>query len=1181
MDNNFIKIDDLVRQRLGGEQEQERAGAWMRMNDLLDQKMPVRPAGLYWRRMFSAVIALVLLSLLTAGGYELSSYLKKGAGDNGMVAAAAPVPAHNITNSTAPNSVDGAVPANSDNNTANNDNNNSEHNTSPVTANSNDKKSDDHKYTNTANNKNSDKKSVTEGGTAHASNANTGHVANATGKQYIVSNTNGNTLVNGTGGSGENQAVAGNSNGGSGTETGKSTATANANRTGAAVPGNNDTRGKGNKGTGPNSNSGDGAGDSGKQIAATGGNNGTTGNAATGIKATGTSKSNHKGKSSQNNASNGRDVAMTGTNNVGSVSGENNGNGKQDAAVNNYGSAAGTSAVAANNNNKEKRSTHNKQSVVTGGNNKGTDGGANTNTGKGSVAVNNNVTGADNAVAANNQSKNGKHHNNHGGHSEGSATAGNNTTPGGVAGADTKEHSLAANTNNAIAGLTGAKEVTTGNNNNAKVKGHKAPGSHGRQNAITANTNNVVAEDVSKTSGKEVAATGNNSTTDVAGSVTGKKPVTSKNGSKKNNGSNKEVNVFAANTSNIGNSEAGKKAGVAGNSTGADNNAAIEDAGKQITAVVKTNHKSRAGKSGAGKQLVGANNTDAPGVSNTTGASGKQIAGVNNTKHAKSTGADKGNNTGAPVLGSGAGVTNSNAVSKATGNANGAGKNEDHTAGDNAGGLDNGTGLTSVVKTGKKLNKTNGASEKTPAVTKQVGKKANAKNNTIGNATAVVAGDAQEGATAASGSGNATAAKGQSGNNGKSTNAGKLILGSHASGAKSVAAISAGKAIASNTSNSTGSGSNTGTKRGSGSGSGTSGNKANKSATTSNQVAENTDHKKMGKRTIEKLVLHEHFIKTSPFDGYYAIDTVSIGKYEEEYALANDAAGGMAAPAGRARRIFGPMPDPSYYGSSASASALASGSSTGKSSAGTLKETLSNKKSGAASMEKISAAFNDIKTHVGAVQFAPGLTAGINGTFFGPNSFKGFQFGVSGNFIFSENVSVMTELKYFHRINNDFTLDDNYYNYTPIASGGYNKQLVTNSYSFSALQGFEMPVAAAYHVGNFNFYLGGNFVYNFSINTGAGNPPSTDPSQTVSQIGDDNKPKLSISDFTSRFGIGYLFGMSFIVSPNVNIDLRNVQTLWDNSTSSGQKIISSDLYRSPSLQLSIGYRLGNKSSSKE
>ncbi len=226
-------------------------------------------------------------------------------------------------------------------------------------------------------------------------------------------------------------------------------------------------------------------------------------------------------------------------------------------------------------------------------------------------------------------------------------------------------------------------------------------------------------------------------------------------------------------------------------------------------------------------------------------------------------------------------------------------------------------------------------------------------------------------------------------------------------------------------------------------------------------------------------------------------------------------------------------------------------------------------------VKKLSAAFNDVKESASRAHMVGGITAGINSNFFGANSFKGFQFGLTANLVFNDTWNIMTEMKYFHRLNNNKSIEDNYYTYTPTSGNQFSKQLLLNSYSFSALHSIEMPVAIRYAKGKFNFYSGGNFLYSFSINTGAETLPTYNVAPVlVNEVGPDNAPKLKEEDFRSRFGIGYLFGFSYRLAPNANLDFRTVQTVWDNSNSTGARTVSGQLYRAPSLQLSIMYRLG-------
>lgn len=244
----------------------------------------------------------------------------------------------------------------------------------------------------------------------------------------------------------------------------------------------------------------------------------------------------------------------------------------------------------------------------------------------------------------------------------------------------------------------------------------------------------------------------------------------------------------------------------------------------------------------------------------------------------------------------------------------------------------------------------------------------------------------------------------------------------------------------------------------------------------------------------------------------------------------------------------------------------------------TKSKTSESKHKGMSVIKKLAMAFNDVKNNASKTTFEPGLTAGVNSYFFGPSTLKGFQFGLTGDIIFNDSWNVMTELKYFHRVNNNTSVQDNYYSYTQVGTQ-YLKQLQLNSYSFSALHSLEMPVAVRYHMGNFNFYAGGNLLYAFSINTGATSIPDYNATpEYVNTPGTDDKGVLSETDFKSRFGLGYLFGFSYNLSQNFSLDLRNVQTVWDNAATTGAKNISSQLYKTPSIQLSVMYRLGGNRS---
>ncbi len=395
--------------------------------------------------------------------------------------------------------------------------------------------------------------------------------------------------------------------------------------------------------------------------------------------------------------------------------------------------------------------------------------------------------------------------------------------------------------------------------------------------------------------------------------------------------------------------------------------------------------------------------------------------------------------------------------------------------------------------------------------------------------------------------------------------------------------------------------------------------------------ADGEDGNAPGKRVVTRMVVREREVKTGDNEFMTKVDTISMEKMNrggngeeeaeedtEETAVAaktaakgagsNTAVAGEPAATGmegsgsgsvtakrrRGRRHNAADESPAALsagtsaGNAAEETAMASESASPaatvaaseESASGTpaaAEEAKTNKKtkarSGVSLLQKLSAAFNDVKQNAAGAHLMGGLTAGINNNFFGPSNMRGFQFGLFGTLVLNDSWNMMAELKYFNRVNNN-TIDDNYYSYTNVGTQ-YRRNLVLNTYDFAALHTLEMPVSIRYTKGNFNFYAGGNFMYSFSINTAPTTitDPNTPPTY-VNTPGTDNTPQYNKDDFRSRFGLGYLFGFSYQVGRNTSLDLRSVQTVWDNAASTGARSISGQLMRTPSLQLSVMYRLG-------
>ncbi len=221
----------------------------------------------------------------------------------------------------------------------------------------------------------------------------------------------------------------------------------------------------------------------------------------------------------------------------------------------------------------------------------------------------------------------------------------------------------------------------------------------------------------------------------------------------------------------------------------------------------------------------------------------------------------------------------------------------------------------------------------------------------------------------------------------------------------------------------------------------------------------------------------------------------------------------------------------------------------------------------------------DMKFNLSQIRFYPGISAGGNSYMFGANNFSGFQIGLFGLLTFGENLSAMAELKYVHRFNGGATLNDNYTDVRTAPNGaGYLQAEVEHFFKFSALQSIEMPLALRYAAGRVNIFAGMNIAYNFGVNpeeiyiytSEAHYIPTTSPSWG------DNKPRVSYKDFGSRVSLGGLAGVSYELSPSVQLDLRATRNVWDNSFGIGAAQVSQELYRTPSFQFSLYYRFSQR-----
>lgn len=224
-----------------------------------------------------------------------------------------------------------------------------------------------------------------------------------------------------------------------------------------------------------------------------------------------------------------------------------------------------------------------------------------------------------------------------------------------------------------------------------------------------------------------------------------------------------------------------------------------------------------------------------------------------------------------------------------------------------------------------------------------------------------------------------------------------------------------------------------------------------------------------------------------------------------------------------------------------------------------------------------------------SVKFYPGLVAGVNSSV-GGNNVTGFQLGFVGDVALGNKWSVLTELKYVQRFNNKIDFSENYYTNLDSSynSGGgkvYTFDSVGNSYNFSTLGSFELPIALRYNVKRFNIFGGANLAYHLKTKVSQVDIPNQITKEGATGFRPDynqmaGAPSVRVSDFTNRFTVGYLLGVSYNWSPSMRLDMRLTQSVWDNASTNGQKTISKELYRTPNVQLNLSYRFKQKAYKK-
>ena len=219
----------------------------------------------------------------------------------------------------------------------------------------------------------------------------------------------------------------------------------------------------------------------------------------------------------------------------------------------------------------------------------------------------------------------------------------------------------------------------------------------------------------------------------------------------------------------------------------------------------------------------------------------------------------------------------------------------------------------------------------------------------------------------------------------------------------------------------------------------------------------------------------------------------------------------------------------------------------------------------------------------------PGVFAGINGSFFNTeHDFGGFQTGTNLMIQIGKNLSLIPHLGFYYRNNGGYGIKDYQTTITnqnvKISTDGlsniYSYQLDSTrvNYNFKHIYSFEAPILLQYNRRDFGFYGGVNLSYGLKMNTVNNSKSFTEQKEIILPLGaayaypGSQSTYYKSTDFQSRFGIGYVVGGSYDFHPNLYVDFRITQNLWDNSGTQSAIEMSKKMFRVPSLQLGIGYR---------
>lgn len=224
-----------------------------------------------------------------------------------------------------------------------------------------------------------------------------------------------------------------------------------------------------------------------------------------------------------------------------------------------------------------------------------------------------------------------------------------------------------------------------------------------------------------------------------------------------------------------------------------------------------------------------------------------------------------------------------------------------------------------------------------------------------------------------------------------------------------------------------------------------------------------------------------------------------------------------------------------------------------------------------------------------------GISLGLSVALFGTqNNYGGFQGGITNATRISDNLTLLSELKFFLHNNAGFTINQiqtNVFNqsidsitYAATNQTLYSYQIdsIVKKYNFKNFMSLQLPVMLQYTFNRFGIYAGANFAYNFKIKTTEADNKYVKSyfakvnNGTQYEFPTGTATDYARTDFRARYGIGYAVGFNCYINSKVYVDLRLAKQLWDNSNNNAMREISTGVTKVPFTQLSLGYKFGKK-----